>query len=396
MLSSRIIYVAVRMGFLLIMESGGVAVAHAGGITNRVSINAIPSESFAAALPPAEWARVESCVDNALVWIASQQAVDGSFPTRPSAQPAVTSLCVLAFLSRGHRPGAGPYGAQLNLAIDYVLSCQMSDGLFSRETPGPVLVDNQPSQTATYNHAIAGLMLGEVFGHVSGQRSKKIKLAVQKALQYTLDLQMRPKRYPNDKGGWRYLRLQDHPIDADSDVSATGWQLMFLRSARNAEFKVPQKNIDDAMNYIRRTWDPRIGRFLYENSATQNQPHGRGLMGAGILSLSLGGQHQSPEALAAGDWLLAHPFRSYREQVGSDDRFFYSTYYCSQAAAQLGGRYWSGIFPPIARVLLQIQQADGSFPLETLTDGIFGPDYSTAMAVLSLTPAYQILPVYQR
>ena len=36
----------------------------------------------------------------------------------------MTSFCVMAFLSRGHTPGFGPYGKQLDRAIDYVLSCQ--------------------------------------------------------------------------------------------------------------------------------------------------------------------------------------------------------------------------------------------------------------------------------
>jgi hypothetical protein len=373
------------MGLLLIAGSSAVTAAPVA-----------PSESLAAALSPAQWTQVEGCVDRALAWIATQQAADGSFPTRSAAQPAVTSLCVLAFLSRGHQPGIGPYGAQLNRAIDFVLACQMPDGLFSYETPGPILIPNTPSHTATYNHAIAGLMLGEVFGHVTGQRSKDVKQAVQKALQYTLNLQTRPKMYPNDKGGWRYLRIQQHPFDADSDISVTGWQLMFLRSARNAEFKVPQKSIDDAMDYIHRSWNAQFGMYLYEISAAQSHPHGRGLMGSAILSLSLGGQHHSPEALAAGDWLLANPFIDYGENARNSDRFFYSTYYCSQAAAQLGGHYWTGIFPPIANILLKIQHPDGSFPFETLNDGVFGQAYSTAMAVLSLTPAYQILPVYQR
>jgi hypothetical protein len=374
---------------LLLIASSAVA---GGETTNSVA----PSESLAAALTPAEWTQVESCVDRALAWIASQQAADGSFPTKPIAQPAVTSLCVLAFLSRGHQPGIGPYGAQLNRAIDYVLECQMPDGLFSYETPEPVFNIKGPSYTASYNHAIAGLMLGEVFGHVSGQRSKDVKQALQKALQYTRALQTRPKQYSNDRGGWRYLRIQQHPMDADSDLSVTGWQLMFLRSARNAEFKVPQQYIDDAMDYVRRTWNEQNGMFHYEISASQSDRYSRGLMGSAILSLALGGQHQSPQALAAGDWLLAHPFQGFGEQVGNSDRFFYSTYYCSQAAAQLGGHYWTGIFPPIAGILLQVQNTDGSFPLENRGDGAFGPDYSAAMAVLSLTPAYQILPVYQR
>ena len=374
MRSSRII----RMCLLLVAGSSALSAAPAGAITNGVPAGIAPLESLAAALSPAEWTQVESCVDRALAWIATQQAADGSFPTLSTGQPAVTSLCVLAFLSRGHQPGVGPYGAQLNRAIDFVLSCQMPDGLFS------------------YNHAIAGLMLGEVFGHVTGQRSKNVKQAVQKALQYTRDLQTRPKKYANDRGGWRYLQVSHPPGDADSDLSVTGWQLMFLRSARNAEFKVPQQYVDEAMDYIHRSWDDQAGVFLYEISASESHSHGRGLMGSAILSLSLGGQHHSPEAQAAGKRLLAHPFRAFGEPAGRHDRFFYSTYYCSQAAAQLGGRYWTGIFPPIAGILLKIQNPDGSFPVETLNDGAFGPAYSTAMAVLSLTPAYQILPVYQR
>jgi hypothetical protein len=170
---------------------------------------------------------------------------------------------------------------------------------------------------------------------------------------------------------------------------------MFLRSARNAEFKVPQPYIDEAMGYVRRTFNPANSMFHYEISASQRERYSRGLVGSAILSLALGGQHQSPEALAGGNWLLEHPFSRFDERIGGGDRFFYSTYYCSQAAAQLGGRYWTGIFPPIAMILLKAQHADGSFPLEN-RDGSYGPAYSTALAVLSLTPAYQILPVYQR
>lgn len=356
-----------------------------------------PTESLAGALTPAQWKQVESCVDKALAWLSTQQLSDGSFTTKPVAQPAVTSLCVLAFLSRGHQPGRGPYGAQLNRAIDYVIDCQMEDGLLSFVAPEPGFTLRGASYTGSYDHAIAGLMLGEVFGHVSGERSKRVKKALQKALQYTRALQMRDKPYLNDRGGWRYIGHQNPPNDADSDLSVTGWQLMFLRSARNAEFKVPQEWIDAAMDYVHRTWNPDRRMFHYEISAAQANRYTRGLAASAILSLSLGGHHNAPEVLAGGEWLLEHPFRSYPEQVGGvSDRFFYATYYCSQAAAQLGGRYWAGIYPPIAGVLLHLQKSDGSFPLETYSDSQFGPDYSTAMAVLSLTPAYQILPVYQR
>lgn len=351
--------------------------------------------TLAAVLPKARWQQVEGSVDRALAWLASQQAADGSFPTAPAGQPAVTSLCVMAFLSRGHQPGYGPYGGQIEKAIDFVISCQMSDGLFSYATPEAMHVHMGPSHTAAYNHAIAGLMLGEVYGHVTGQRMKNVKGAITRALQFTRRLQIRPKP-EYDKGGWRYLRI--YASDSDSDLSVTAWQLMFLRSARNAEFEVPQQYIDEAMGFVGRCWNAGQGMFNYEVvPGAAGGRSTRGMIGAGILSLSLAGQHETAMAQRAGDWLLAHPFRALGEVIGPNDRSFYSMYYCSQAAMQLGGKYWQGIFPPIVNVLLASQNPGGAWPVEfSGGDSIFGSCYSTSMAVLALTPPYQLLPVYQR
>jgi hypothetical protein len=271
----------------------------------------------------------------------------------------------------------------------------MADGLFSYQIPEARHFDQHASHTATYNHAIAGLMLGEVYGHVTGQRALKVRKAINRALQYSRDLQARPKDIPFDKGGWRYLRHYD---EIDSDLSVTAWQLMFLRSARNAEFNVPQAWVDEAMDFVHRCWDPQQGLFTYSRHADGGYDHiSRGLEGAGILSLSLAGQHQTPMARSAGDWLLAHPYTRFGEVVGSGDRFFYSSYYCSQAALQLGGRYWEGIYPPLVEAMLRAQSPDGSWPVESNgLDGVFGNLYTTPLAVLALTPPYQLLPVYQR
>ena len=384
-----------RIGLFLVLtvlfSYGGARAAEPGQPTNQV----VPASrtSLPDALSPAQWRRMEQAVDRALAWIATQQAADGSFPTYPSGQPAVTSLSAMAFLSRGHQPGVGPYGVCLNRAIDFVMSCQKEDGLFSYQVPQAVYVTREASHTASYNHAIAGLMLTEVYGQVTGRRAENVKAAIGKALLFTRALQARPK--PElDKGGWRYLRLSTS-TGGDSDISATAWQLMFLRSAKNAEFDVPPEPIEQAMSYVNRCWNPSSGMFNY---AFQNGvPYGasRGVTAAGIVSLAMGGQHQTPIALAAGDWLLAHPFRSSGEVIGPYDKFIYATYYCSQAAAQLGGRYWQGIYPPMVEVLLRSQSPDGSW--KSLPDlATFGDGFMTAMAVLSLTPAYQLLPVYQR
>jgi hypothetical protein len=285
----------------------------------------------------------------------------------------------------------------LNQAIDFVLSCQKPDGLLCFQEPEEQWMRKMASHTATYNHAIAGLMLGEVYGHVSGARAKAVKKGIQNALQYTRSIQTRTKDNPFDNGGWRYLRVK--PGEPDSDLSVTAWQLMFYRSAKNAEFAVPQQYVEEALGYVRKCWDPREGTFAYArlNNDEFWTSGGRAMTGAGILSLSLGGQHQTQIAKEAGEWLLARPYRRFGEAMGGNDRYFYSCYYCSQAAMQLGGRYWAGIFPPLAETLLRSQKPDGSWPMEaTSGDAIFGNCYTTAMSILALTPPYQLLPVYQK
>src|SRR5689334_6176245 len=44
-----------------------------------------------------QWKHVDAAVHRALGWLASQQQPDGSFSTLDSGQPAVTSLCAMAF-----------------------------------------------------------------------------------------------------------------------------------------------------------------------------------------------------------------------------------------------------------------------------------------------------------
>jgi hypothetical protein len=376
------------LGANLTARCDSPALAPAGKTATQPAPGAKP---LSAVLPPEKWKKMEGAVDRALAWIASEQANDGSFPSLNTAQPAVTSLCVMAFLSRGHQPGVGPYGQQLDRAIDYVLSCQKSDGLLCHDSPGPYWQFERASHTGSYNHAIAGLMLGEVYGHVTGERAKQLKTAIQKALVFSRALQSRPKMDPEDFGGWKYIRPATP--NSDADLSVTAWQLMFLRSARNAEFSVSQKYVEEALDYVRRNWDPQTGMFNY----TKSEGGSRGMVGAGILSLSMGGQHQTAMARAAGDWLLAHPYGRLGQSYGTFDRYFYSMYYCSQAAAQLGGHYWEGIYPPIVDAVLNCQEPSGALPPEpNRGDVVFGQCYTTALAVLALTPPYQLLPVYQR
>ena len=352
--------------------------------------------SLSDALRPESWRKVEQSIDRGLLWLADQQDSKGAFRAPGMAQPGVTSLVVMAFLSRGHLPGEGPHGDALDQAIEFVMRTQRGDGLFTYEDPGQVHQSKHPSKTATYNHAIAGLMLTEAYGMTDSQRARRIREVVIRGLRFTRELQTRRKAQAQDLGGWRYLLFRGGSA-ADSDLSVTGWQLMFLRSAKNAGFDVPKRQIDEAMRYVHSCWDERQGIFYYTKVSSERR-WSRGMVGVGILSLSMAGQHDTAIARRAGDFLLANPFTRFGRQVGSGgERYFYSVYYCSQAMSQLGGNYWNQYFPSLATMLLSTQRRSGEWPSEPLSgDSVFGNVYTTAMAVLSLTPPLQLLPVYQR
>jgi hypothetical protein len=240
-------------------------------------------------------------------------------------------------------------------------------------------------------------MLTEVYGQVDRERSAKIAAAVNQALRLTAQLQVEPaKASAVDQGGWRYLYKPGAFTPSDSDLSVTGWYLMFLRSAKNAQFDVPDPLVNDAVKYVERCFDTRQGGFVYGLVGVDRYVS-RGMMGAGALSLALGGKHQTEMARRVGDWLLDHPFDVYGQTTGArGDRFHYSAYYCSNAMAQLGGHYWRQSFPMLAKTLLDNQSPDGSWNSESGEDRIYGSCYPTALSVLTLTPAYQLLPIYQR
>ena len=382
---------------LFLLSLGLFCAAHPTAMGQDPLNDLLAREStLANALSKDQWLQIERGIDRGLEWLSQQQQADGSFAAPPAAQPAVTSLGVMAFMARGHLPEEGRYGEVLERAIDFVLSCQRADGLLSAAEPGQRHVDKTPSHGATYNHGIAALMLCEAYGMTGANRARRIRLTIEKALDFSRQLQTRPKHYGEDLGGWRYVRLRWTQQSTDSDLSVTGWHLMFYRAAKNAEFDVPESFIDEAMEFVDRCWDPHQGVFRY-SLIGGDRKYSRGVVGVGILCQSMAGRHETAMAKTAGEWLLEHPFETFGSGIGTGDRFFYSAYYCSQAMAQLGGRYWREFFPLLARVLMEAQHVSGAWPPEPRRgDSVFGNAYTTALAVLALTPAHQILPVYQR
>lgn len=357
-------------------------------------------------LSDVQWQQVDSATKRGLDWLAAQQQTNGSFPTMPYGQPGVTSLCVMAFAAHGHTPGEGPYGQVLEDAVRYIVSCQKPNGLVAQLAPAGMKISRNVSRTvggtAPYNHGISSLTLCEIYASSHATSDTEIRSTIENSIKATLAMQRWPKVRKVDQGGWRYLDLlvtQGEPVD--SNLGNTVWQMLFLRSAKNAGFDVPQQTVDNAVTFIRNCFHPQYRTFVLMPSHLDHRT--RGMAGAGVMCLALAGLHGSQEAQTAGDWILENTFLEYNkvEPFGQrgwlDDRYHHGVFFCTQATYQLGGRHWRQFFPPMVKVILENQNSAGSWDAEShSSDRKFGNAYTTALMILSLGAPNQLLPVLQR
>ena len=161
---------------------------------------------------------LDKSVDRALAFLQSTQLADGGWTTNGGgANPAATSLSVMAFLSAGHVPGEGRYGETIDKGIRAVLKSQHDNGLFS----------NNGGQEM-YQHGISTLMLAEAAGMTDAATGDEIRKKLVKAVDIILKAQRTGGE--NERGGWRY-----HVAPGDgADISVTGWQIMALRAPRTS------------------------------------------------------------------------------------------------------------------------------------------------------------------
>ncbi len=323
--------------------------------------------------------KVKAAVDKALDWLAQNQQPDGDWPHgRIAGTTAVPSLTVMAFMSRGHVPGQGPYGDVLNKAIDLVLQNQEMSG------PRKGLLAREDGKSVMYEHGIATVMLTEVYGMVDDARRDRIDRALALSVQVIIDAQhpQGVEKSDADRGGWRYSTRAP-----DSDISCTGWQLMALRGAANCGAAVPRRVLDEGLEYVKRCSVPTGGFSYQAHAGLPNQAR----TGTGILStILIGGDKNAPVVTQAADWLTHHP------PDRNMELYFYAVYYDSQALNQLGGKYWQDLYPGLVSHLLTRQQDDGTFEGQNGgQEGDAGDAYRTSMSVLALCVPFRYLPLYQ-
>ena len=179
-------------------------------------------------------------IERGLNLLAARQDENGSFRSGGySRNVAICALAGMAFMAGGSTPGRGPFGRNVNRAIDYVLANTQESGFIN--------IANASSHGPMYGHGFATLFLAECYGMTM---RADIREKVTDAVHLIVNTQ-------NGEGGWRY-----QPARRDADISVTICQIMALRAARNAGLFVPRETIDRCTEYVRKSQNAD-GGFMY-------------------------------------------------------------------------------------------------------------------------------------
>ncbi len=336
-----------------------------------------------ATVSPFQKNEVDIAIGKAIAFLLTQQKDNGAIHDK-SYDTTMTSLAIMAMASVGVQPGdPGPEGQAMQKALEFVLQDDRQDdkGYYG-----------QKDGSRMYGHGIVTLMLTEMLGmSPSDELDKQLHDRCQKAIDLILSSQKEAKPVMA-RGGWRYT-----PNSRDSDLSASVWQLMALRSAKNDGLQVPGSAIGDAVEYLKRSYSSPLDRngqpsvaaggFCYE----PGRRHPTYTMtAAGLLAMQVCGEYDSPLVAGAADWLLAHPPKW-------KERFcMYGTYYYAQGMYQRGGEHAKTAEQLVQEMLLQNQAGNGAWESQNGEERNAGKVYCTSLAILSLSVKYHYLPIYQK
>ena len=306
----------------------------------------------------------DKAIERGLAWLGRSQNSDGSFGGGTyRGNIAVTSLSGLAFMASGSSPGRGPFGAQIDKALAYVMDNTSQSGFIAvaaSSTHGPM-----------YSHGFGTLFLAEAYGMT---HRPEIREKLQKAVRLIIDSQ-------NIEGGWRY-----QPVRRDADLSVTICQINALRAARNAGLYVPKETVAACIRYVTRSQNADGGfRYMLQGIATSEFPRSA----AGVVALQSAGEYDSKEVRDGIAYL-----RRYGRGMRPGRRnhhFFYGQYYAAQAMWLQGGSAWSEWYTIIRDDLVTKQLAEGNW-----ADNGVCSEYGTAMALIILQIPNDYLPIFQR
>lgn len=352
----------------------------------------VASNRLQAAQPFGATAQTENAVAAALNWLAANQSSDGRWDadqhgagretrnvlghdrrdprtgtmTGTQADTGITGLALLAFLGSGETHLSGEHRQNVQLALEYLLSVQASDGN---------LAGNAEVFAAMYCHGMATLAVGEAYA-LSGD--DRLLPELKRAIGFTIAAQ-------GSSGGWRYRPNEP------GDLSQFGWQLMALKSADLGGLPTP---IATRVKMVRFLQSCSIGNKRGLAGYRPGDRASRTMTAEGLVCRYFLDSENTPAAL---DEAAAYVIE---ERPSNKAPNYYYWYYGTLAMFQRQGSDWQRWNAALQAELLARQQWNGSlagsYDPDDLWGGYGGRVYSTALATLCLEVYYRYLPIHGR
>jgi hypothetical protein len=245
------------------------------------------------------------------------------------------------------------------------------------------------TNASMYEQGMAAFALADACATVreSGQEPDHRYLeATARAIRFIEEVQ-------HNDGGWRYTDQANAP----SDTSVSGWQVLALKSAREAGIAVPQRCVDAVRRYFEMRKMPDQGRTWY-----LNDPGTDAMTGVGMLARQfLLDAPNDPLIPAAAQYLAGEAARRWGDASPTTrDRDYYLWYNCTLGMYQAGGPPWERWNPIIRDMLIKLQRHDGcargSWDPNCNWGRQGGRILSTALAALTLETYYRYTAPQER
>ncbi len=340
----------------LILLSGICFFAHASefGTANDKVVNISPE--------------LTASINYTLADLARKQNDDGSWTSGSYGKNVgENSLVLLAFMALGNLPGEGKYGSTVAKGVNWILKQAKPSGLIQYS-------EQSKQAPAMYGHALATLMLSEVWGQTRHKRGPKdVGNILRKAADLIVQVQ-------GPRGGWGY---RSSPQDGDTSVCVM--QIIALKSAQEAGIYVPDRTIEKALELIKTRYDSKHSGYGYSNNHFRLNMAGSTAAGTTIMMIT--GEKDpkySTKCLEATMGLLEKHVKGKGAKPGHTN---YYLYYTSVGAYAGGEKYFSRWMKTAEPFLLKSRRGKGWSTSQP---------YSAAFYVLAAALPYRYLPIYQR
>jgi hypothetical protein len=262
--------------------------------------------------------------------------------------------------------------------------------MIARQRPDGGLLGSKEDRTRRqfyqqfmYEHGIATFALADACAVAEAMRRPKNPQytgALERAVRFIDEMQ-------HDDGGWRYTERREQP----SDTSVTGWQVLALKSAREAGVPPGARNVDKVREFFESHATGERGRTGYMG----RNVHTEATTGVGMLARQfLLGQPDSPYVRDAAEYLAEYAVKNWRDRPTDSARSdFYLWYNCTLGMFQAGGEPWKRWNDVVREAIVSLQRHEGCARGSWDPDGKWGSEggriYTTALAALTLEVYYR-------